>query len=52
MHEPKEFYQPTEAELKARKKRNVAIALLLVLFIAFVVFAVLSRGVVMTPGDR
>ncbi len=52
MHEPKEFYQPTEAELKARKKRNVAIAMLLVLFIAFVVFAVLSRGVVMTPGDR
>ncbi len=52
MHEPKDFYQPTEAELQARKKRNNAIALLLLVFIAFVVFAVLSRGVVMTPGDR
>jgi len=52
MHEPKDFYEPTEAELKARKKRNVAIALLLVLFIVFIVFVVLSRGVVMTPGDR
>lgn len=51
MKEPRDFYEPTEAELKARKKRNYAIALLLVVFIGFIVFAVLSRGVVMTrPG--
>jgi len=52
MHDPKEFYKPSEEELQARKKRNNAIALLLVVFILFVVFVVLSRGVVMTPGDR
>lgn len=50
MHDPKDFYEPTEAELKARKKRNVAIALLLAAFIIFVMFAVVSRGIVMTPG--
>lgn len=48
--EPKEFYEPTEAELKARKKRNVAIALLLGLFMIFIVFTIVSRGIVMTPG--
>lgn len=52
MHEPEEFYEPTPAELKARKKRNVAIALLLVAFIIFVMFAVVSRGIVMTPGGN
>ena len=51
MHEPEKYYQPTEAELKARKKRNYAIAFLLVAFIGFVVFAVLSRGRVMTYPD-
>lgn len=52
MQDPKEFYEPTPEEIKARKKRNVAIALLLVLFIIFIVFAVLSKGIVMTPGNR
>jgi len=52
MNEPKKFYEPTPEEIKARKKRNIAIALLLVGFIAFVVFVVISRGIVMTPGGR
>ena len=52
MNEPKKFYQPTPAEIKARNRRNVAIALLLVAFIAFIVFVVISRGSVMTPGNR
>ncbi len=50
MQEPKDFYEPTPAEIKARKKRNIAIALLLVAFIFFVMFAIVSRGIVMTPG--
>ena len=49
---PEEFYEPSEAELKARKKRNVAIALLLVGFMIFIVFTIVSRGVVMTPGKN
>ena len=51
MQDPKDFYEPTEAEIKARKKRNYAIALLLIAFISFVVFVVLSRGVVMTRPE-
>lgn len=50
--EPKEFYEPTEAELKARKKRNLAIAMLLAGFMIFVAFAIISRGIVMTPGKN
>ncbi len=51
MSGPQDFYEPTPAELKARKKRNYTIALLLIAFIGFVVFAVLSRGVIMTYPD-
>ncbi len=50
--EPEEFYEPTEAELQARKKRNLAIAALLALFMVFIVFTIVSRGIVMTPGKN
>lgn len=50
--EPKEFYEPTEAELKARSKRNIAIGVLLALFMVFIVFTIVSRGIVMTPGKN
>ncbi|MGJ8563144.1 MAG: hypothetical protein ACSHXY_06285 [Alphaproteobacteria bacterium] len=36
-------YQPTEAELSARRKRNVAIGLLLAAFMVFVFFSMLAR---------
>jgi len=49
--DPEEFYEPTPEELKARKKRNIAIAVLLVLFIGFIMFTVVSKGVIMTRED-
>jgi len=38
-------YQPSEAEIKARGRRNIAIALLLVAFMVFVFVTIVSRGV-------
>jgi len=43
---PTEFHEPTPAELKARNKRNVAIALGLALFMIFVFVTMVSRGVI------
>ena len=41
-------YEPTPAEIKARSRRNVAIALLLAAFMIFVFVTIVSRGV--NPG--
>ena len=43
---PTEFHKPTPAELKARNKRNIAIALGLALFMIFVFVTMVSRGVI------
>jgi len=48
---PKEFYEPSAEEIKARNKRNQAIGFLLALFIVFIVFTVVSRGVIMTREE-
>ncbi len=37
-------YQPTDAEMRARNKRNIAIALGLAGFMVFVFFTMLSRS--------
>ncbi len=42
---PKHFVEPTDAEIKARTKRNVALALALLGFTAFVFVTMVSRGV-------
>jgi len=48
MHEyrgkPKNFVEPTEAELKARSRRNVALAIGLAAFMVFVFVTMVSRG--------
>jgi len=41
---PKNFVEPTEAEIKARGKRNIALALALLGFTAFVFITMISRG--------
>ncbi len=41
---PTEFRAPSEAELKARNKRNVAIATGLVIFMVFVFVTMISRS--------
>jgi len=43
---PTDFHEPTPAELKARNKRNVAIALGLAIFMVFVFVTMVARGVV------
>ena len=43
---PTEFHTPTPAELKARNKRNVALALGLAIFMIFVFVTMVSRGVI------
>ena len=43
---PTEFHTPTPEELRARNKRNVAIALGLALFMLFVFVTMVSRGVI------
>ena len=43
---PKAFHPPTPEELKARSKRNIAIALSLALFMIFVFVTMISRGVI------
>ena len=43
---PKEFHKPTPEELKARGKRNVAIAVSLALFMIFVFVTMVTRGVI------
>ena len=45
---PTEFHEPTAAELKARNKRNIAIALGLALFMIFVFVTMVARGVIPT----
>ena len=41
---PSEFAAPTEAELRARSRRNVAIALALLAFMGGVFLAMLARA--------
>lgn len=41
---PTKFHEPTEAEIKARTKRNVAIALSLAAFMIFVFITMVVRG--------
>lgn len=43
---PKTFHQPSEAEIKARTRRNIAIATSLALFMLFVFVTMVSRGVI------
>lgn len=45
---PKTFVEPTEAELKARNRRNVAIALSLAAFMLFVFITMVMSGEVPT----
>lgn len=40
---PRDFIRPTLAEIRARKRRNIAIALALVGFVAFVFMTVATR---------
>ncbi len=41
---PEHFVEPSKAELKARNRRNVAIALSLAAFMLFVFVTMVSRG--------
>lgn len=41
---PKTFVEPTKAEVKARTKRNIAIALGLIGFMIFVFVTSIARG--------
>ena len=43
---PTKFHEPTAQELKARGKRNIAIAVGLALFMTFVFVTMISRGVI------
>jgi len=42
---PSKFVQPTDAEVKARTKRNIALALGLLLFVVLVFATMVSRGI-------
>lgn len=42
---PESFVKPSDAEIKARTKRNIALALALLGFTAFVFITMVSRGV-------
>ena len=44
-------YEPTEQELKARKKRNIAIGLLLAIFVIIVFVTLVSKGIVIRYGN-
>ncbi len=41
---PKQFLKPTDQEVKARTKRNVVLALGLLLFVILVFVTMVSRG--------
>jgi len=41
---PKNFAEPSEAEIKARSKRNIALALVLLAFVILVFVAMVARG--------
>jgi hypothetical protein len=41
---PTKFSEPTEAEVRARTKRNIALALGLLLFVILVFITMVSRG--------
>ena len=41
---PKNFVEPTDAEIKARAKRNIALAAGLLLFVILVFVTMVSRG--------
>ena len=43
---PTEFHEPTPEELKARNKRNIALAVGLALFMIFVFVTMVARGVI------
>jgi len=43
---PTKFHEPTPAELKARNKRNIALAVGLALFMIFVFVTMVSRGII------
>jgi hypothetical protein len=44
MTDENDLYTPTQKELAARRKRNIALALILGAFMVFVFFTMLSRG--------
>jgi len=41
---PKNFVEPTDAEIKARTKRNIALAAGLLIFVILVFVTMVSRG--------
>ena len=41
---PTEFRRPSDDELSARRKRNIALAIGLIGFVLFVFFTMISRG--------
>ena len=41
---PKDYVEPTAEEVKARSKRNIALALGLLLFVVLVFVTMVSRG--------
>lgn len=41
---PKKFAEPSEAEIRARSKRNIALAVGLLIFVALVFLTMVSRG--------
>lgn len=43
-NKPTEFSEPTQAEVKARTKRNIALALGLLFFVVLVFATMVSRG--------
>ena len=43
-HKPTKFAEPTADEIKARSKRNIALALALLLFVVLVFLTMVARG--------
>lgn len=41
---PKDFFKPSEAELKARNRRNYGIAIALAAFMVFIFVTMVSQG--------
>ncbi len=44
-NKPTEFREPTREELLARNKRNIALAIGLVVFMVFIFITMISRGI-------
>lgn len=47
---PTQFAEPTKAEIKARSKRNIALALVLLLFVVLVFLTMVARGPLPNAG--